>query len=140
MSDTRPCYHIASIPGDGIGIEVVEAALEVLKVAARQSGKYTIKAEHIPWGTAYYKETGSYLPENFQSTLRQHDAVLFGAVGDPGGTCRILPVSVVGKYHGNLLTRVASRCAGPHLSLGTPLEDARPHAALRQRPPDSLLH
>ncbi|KAJ8118148.1 hypothetical protein OPT61_g804 [Boeremia exigua] len=76
-------YRIASIPGDGIGIEVIAAALEVLKIAVAHSGKYTVETEHIPWGTAFYKETGSYLPNDFQSTLRQYDAVLFGAVGAP---------------------------------------------------------
>ncbi|KAF2019919.1 isocitrate/isopropylmalate dehydrogenase [Aaosphaeria arxii CBS 175.79] len=84
MTDSsRHVYRIASIPGDGIGIEVTEAALEVLKAAVQKSGKYTIEATHIPWGTAFYKETGSYLPDDFRSTLKSYDAILFGAVGAP---------------------------------------------------------
>lgn len=88
MPETRPILRIASIPGDGIGIEVVEAALEVLKAAAQQSGRYDIEIERLPWGTAYYKESGSYLPDNFKSILQKHDAVLFGAVGAPGESFR----------------------------------------------------
>lgn len=84
MSKPTRCHRIAAIPGDGIGIEVVAAALEVLQAAARASGEYTIEATHLPWGTAFYKETGSYLPSDFQTTLKQFDAVLFGAVGYPG--------------------------------------------------------
>lgn len=83
-SGTHASYRIASIPGDGIGIEVVEAALEVLKAVAKLSGTFDVDIVHIPWGTAFYKETGSYLPDDFQDTLKQHDAVLFGAVGAPG--------------------------------------------------------
>lgn len=76
-------YRIATIPGDGIGIEVVEAALQVLQAAAK-SGGYSIESSHLPWGTARYKSTGSYLPPDFIATLKQHDAILFGAVGMPG--------------------------------------------------------
>lgn len=83
MSGPRS-YRIASIPGDGIGIEVVAAAWEVLQAAARRSGKFTILQAHIPWGTEFYKEKGFYLPSDFQLILKQFDAVLFGAVGAPG--------------------------------------------------------
>lgn len=83
MSEARS-YRIASIPGDGIGIEVVEAAWDVLRTVAKLSGQFTIEESYIPWGTAYYKETGSYLPSDFQTTLKEYDAVLFGAVGAPG--------------------------------------------------------
>lgn len=84
MAQSARSYRIAAIPGDGIGIEVIEAALEVLETAAKVSGDYTIETTHLPWGTAYYKETGSYLPEDFLSTLKGFDAILFGAVGAPG--------------------------------------------------------
>lgn len=84
MAQSARSYRIAAIPGDGIGIEVVAAALEVLETAAKVSGEYTIETTHLPWGTAYFKETGSYLPDDFLSTLKGFDAILFGAVGAPG--------------------------------------------------------
>ena len=60
-------YRIASIPGDGIGIEVVAAAIEVLKTVAKNN--FELSITNFPWGTAFYKETGSYLPSDFLTTL-----------------------------------------------------------------------
>ena len=84
MEETPRTYYIAAIPGDGIGIEVVGAALKVLQVAAKSSGRYQIETTTFPWGTAYYKDNGIFLPPDFQETLKRYDAVLFGAVGYPG--------------------------------------------------------
>lgn len=77
-------YRIASIPGDGIGIEVVNATIQVIEKLAKTLGTFNINFEHIPWGTAYYKQTGRYLSEDYLDALRQYDAILFGAVGSPG--------------------------------------------------------
>jgi tartrate dehydrogenase len=76
-------YAIASIPGDGIGIEVIAPTLRVLETLTKTLNTFTLSFTHLPWGSAYYKETGAYLPKDALSTLRQHDAILFGAVGDP---------------------------------------------------------
>ena len=77
-------YKIASIPADGIGQEVVSAAIKVVQKLAQVSKTFTIEFEHIPWGTAYYKEHGRYVDENVLEVLRRYDAVLFGSVGAPG--------------------------------------------------------
>ena len=77
-------YKVASIPADGIGQEVVSAAIEVVKKLAQVSKTFTIEFEHIPWGTAYYKEHGKYVDENVLEVLRRYDAILFGSVGAPG--------------------------------------------------------
>ena len=77
-------YRIASIPADGIGPEVVSAAIEVVEKLAKTLGTFTIKFTHIPWGTAYYKKTGSYVDENVLEILKSYDAGLFGSVGAPG--------------------------------------------------------
>ena len=84
MSDGTRVHRIAVIPGDGIGVEVIEAALQVLHTAASASRSYKIESTTLPWGSNFYKETGSFLPADFQSTLQEFDAVLFGAVGLPG--------------------------------------------------------
>ncbi|KAF4768602.1 hypothetical protein HAV15_002065 [Penicillium sp. str.  len=76
-------YRIASIPGDGIGIEVVSATIQVVEKLAKTLGTFNINFEHTPWGTAYYKQTGRYVSEDYLDTLRQYDAILFGAVGAP---------------------------------------------------------
>jgi tartrate dehydrogenase len=77
-------YKVASIPADGIGQEVVSAAIEVVQKLAQISKTFTINFEHIPWGTAYYKKHGRYVDENVLEVLRRYDAVLFGSVGAPG--------------------------------------------------------
>lgn len=77
-------YQIASIPGDGIGPEVVSATIQVVEKLAKTLGTFQINFTHIPWGTNYYKEHGRYLSKNALSTLQKYDAGLFGAVGDPG--------------------------------------------------------
>ena len=77
-------YRIASIPADGIGPEVVSAAIEVVEKLAQTLKTFEIEFTHIPWGTAHYKENGRYVDENVLDTLRGYDAALFGSVGAPG--------------------------------------------------------
>ena len=77
-------YRIASIPGDGIGPEVVSAAIEVVEKLAATLKTFNIEFTHIPWGTAYYKQNGRYVSENVLEELRGYDASLFGSVGAPG--------------------------------------------------------
>jgi isocitrate/isopropylmalate dehydrogenase len=79
-----PTYRIASIPGDGIGPEVVSATIQVVEKLAKKLGKFDIDFTHIPWGTQYYKETGQYVSDDCLEMLRKFDAGLFGAVGAPG--------------------------------------------------------
>jgi tartrate dehydrogenase len=82
-SMTPPNYRIASIPADGIGPEVISAAITVVNKLAEVLKTFTIEFEHIPWGTAYYKEHGRYASEDVLDVLRGYDAALFGAVGAP---------------------------------------------------------
>ncbi|KAK9327526.1 hypothetical protein V1520DRAFT_365342 [Lipomyces starkeyi] len=76
-------YKIASMPGDGIGPEVIDAALDVLDAVARYSGEFTLSFDNLLWGSDFYKATGTYLPSDGLETLKKYDAVLFGAVGAP---------------------------------------------------------
>ena len=77
-------YRIASIPGDGIGPEVVEATIEVVNKLVETLKTFTIEWDHIPWGTAFYKKHGKYVDDDVLERLRDYDASLFGAVGAPG--------------------------------------------------------
>ena len=83
-SNKQHKYRIASIPADGIGPEVVSAAIEVVQKLSEVSKTFEIEFTHIPWGTAYYKEHGRYVDENVLDVLRSYDATLFGSVGAPG--------------------------------------------------------
>ncbi len=76
-------YSIASIPADGIGQEVVPAALEVLQALQERDGGFKLRVESFPWGSDYYRQHGVMMPADGLETLRPFDAILFGAVGDP---------------------------------------------------------
>ncbi|KAM0703020.1 hypothetical protein Q7P35_010452 [Cladosporium inversicolor] len=75
--------NIASIPGDGIGIEAIAAALEVLRTLVSTLQTFDINFEHLPWGSAYYKANGKFVDDDVLGIIRRFDACLFGAVGDP---------------------------------------------------------
>ncbi|KAL9105621.1 MAG: hypothetical protein Q9227_009233 [Pyrenula ochraceoflavens] len=77
-------YHIASIPADGIGIEVVSAGIEVLQTLAQSFGTFSFDFTHFDWSSAYYKSHGRYIPEGGLEELKKFNAILFGAVGDKG--------------------------------------------------------
>ncbi|HUN68693.1 MAG TPA: tartrate dehydrogenase, partial [Burkholderiales bacterium] len=75
-------YRIASIPGDGIGIEVIAAGVEVLNVLADKEG-FRLDVEHFDWSSRRYLEKGAYIPEGGLEKLKTFDAIFFGAVGSP---------------------------------------------------------
>jgi tartrate dehydrogenase/decarboxylase / D-malate dehydrogenase len=75
-------YRIASIPGDGIGMEVIPAGIEVLEALAKSEG-FSMSFEHFDWSSARYKKTGAYIPEGGLEKLKGFDAIFFGAVGAP---------------------------------------------------------
>jgi tartrate dehydrogenase/decarboxylase / D-malate dehydrogenase len=75
-------HRIAVIGGDGIGPEVIEQAIRVVDAAGKKLGA-TFEWNRLPWGSAMYKKTGQILPADGWETLRRHDAIFFGAVGDP---------------------------------------------------------
>ena len=76
-------YRIASIPGDGIGIEVVAAGLRVLEALVERDGGFRLDVETFDWGSERYKRTGALMPEDGAEQLRNFDAIFFGAVGAP---------------------------------------------------------
>jgi tartrate dehydrogenase/decarboxylase / D-malate dehydrogenase len=76
-------YKIAAIPGDGIGVEVIPAGIDVLNALAEADGGFELAFEQFPWSSAYYLEHGYYIPEGGLDKLKTCDAIFFGAVGSP---------------------------------------------------------
>jgi len=76
-------HDIAVLPGDGIGREVMRAAETVLDAVGRAYG-VKLRFNHFDWSCATYKATGRMMPEDGLNRLRDHDAILLGAVGFPG--------------------------------------------------------
>ncbi|MEJ1976703.1 MAG: tartrate dehydrogenase [Acetobacteraceae bacterium] len=76
-------YKIAVIPGDGIGQEVVPAALEVMDAAATRFG-FKLAPTHYDWSCETYRRTGAMMPPDGMAQLAESDSILLGAVGWPG--------------------------------------------------------
>ncbi len=76
-------YRIAAIPGDGIGVEVVEAGLEVLEALAASDPGLAFEIERFDWGSERYLRTGRMMPEDGLERLDGRHAILFGSAGDP---------------------------------------------------------
>ncbi len=75
-------YRIAVIPGDGIGPEIIPAGIKVLNVSAENFG-FQLQYEEFPYGAGYYKQTGTFMPDEALTELQAFDALYFGAVGLP---------------------------------------------------------
>ena len=76
-------YKIATIPGDGIGKEVVPEGIKAVEAAARKFG-FSVSWQNFDWSCETYLKTGRMMPENGLEQLRPYDAVFLGAVGYPG--------------------------------------------------------
>ncbi len=111
---------LAVIPGDGIGPEVVAEGLKVLRevVPAMETTAYDL-------GASRWHRTGEMLPDSVLAELRQHDAILLGAVGDPSVPSGILERGLLLRlrfeldHHVNLrpvrlFAGVTSALAGSH--------------------------
>ena len=76
-------FHIAVIPGDGIGTEVMVPALAVLNTAAALTPGLNLRFSEAPAGAGHYLATGASLPESTVRLCEEADAVLLGACGLP---------------------------------------------------------
>jgi 3-isopropylmalate dehydrogenase len=73
---------LATIPGDGIGPEVIAEAVETLRAAL--GGDESLTVTEYPFGARHYLETGDILSDDDIAALAKHDVILLGAVGgDP---------------------------------------------------------
>ena len=76
-------YRIATIPGDGIGKEVIPAGQQVLQVLADRLGTFRLEFTNFGWGGDWYRAHGQMMPADGLEALRGQDAILFGSAGDP---------------------------------------------------------
>src|SRR5437763_814194 len=75
--------RIAVIGGDGIGPEVIEQAIRVADAALSLDGA-RCEWHQMPYSSMYYLRTGHIIPDDGWDQLRAFDAILLGAVGQPG--------------------------------------------------------
>jgi tartrate dehydrogenase/decarboxylase/D-malate dehydrogenase len=80
---TTNAYKIAVVPGDGIGNEVMPEAIRVLEAAA---GKFDFACtwDEKDWSCERFHNKGAMMPEDGLDQIRDHNAILLGAVGFPG--------------------------------------------------------
>src|SRR4051794_20256078 len=82
MPDSPTSIRLAVVPGDGIGPEVVAEGLKVLQSATRGEAAFDVTEYDL--GARRWHATGEVLPASVLAEIRQHDALLLGAIGDPG--------------------------------------------------------
>ena len=75
-------YTVDLIAGDGIGLEVVPAAVRVVDALAGRHG-FRIGWRERGWGSGYFFEHGRMMPVDGIEQLSDGDAILLGAVGHP---------------------------------------------------------
>jgi 3-isopropylmalate dehydrogenase len=76
-------FHIAVLPGDGIGPEVMAPALDILNRVTEMTPGLRLRFTEAPAGAGYYRETGRSMPESTVKLCREADAILLGACGLP---------------------------------------------------------
>src|SRR5438093_4693739 len=108
--------RLAVIPGDGIGPEVTAEALKVLGevVPSAETTRYDL-------GAARWHATGELLPESVLGELREHDAILLGAVGDPSVPSGVLERGLLLRLRFELDHHVNLRPAKLYPGVATPL-------------------
>lgn len=118
-------YRVALLPGDGIGREVVPAAVSVLERAGAKFG-FRWEWREYSWSCEEYSRTGAMMPEDGIEQLRSYDALFLGAVGFPGVPDHIslwgmlIPIRRAFRQYVNL--RPLKLLAG----VTSPLADRRP--------------
>jgi len=78
-------YHLAVIPGDGIGPEVITESVQTLVSLAVAHGGFQFDIQQFDWGTERYLREGAMMPADGLTTLERggFDGILLGPVGDP---------------------------------------------------------
>ena len=117
--------RLAVIPGDGIGTEVVAEGLKVLDAALAIEGA-KVDATTYDLGAARWHRTGETLPDSVLDELREHDAILLGAVGDPSVPSGVLERGLLLKLRFAFEHAVNLRPVKLYPGVTTPLADVRP--------------
>lgn len=83
MNVGEQVFSIAVLKGDGIGVDVAEAALAVAARASAQTGGAALRLEEIAIGAGYYAETGQDIQPGGEEAAGAADAMFLGAIGLP---------------------------------------------------------
>ncbi|TQK76055.1 3-isopropylmalate dehydrogenase [Rarobacter incanus] len=118
--DMTRSIKLAVIPGDGIGIEVVEQGLRVLEAAVAGTD-VRIDPTTFDLGAARWHRTGETLTDGDLEAIRGHDAILLGAIGDPSVPSGVLERGLLLKLRFSLDQYVNLRPAKLYQGVTSPL-------------------
>ena len=76
-------FSISTIPGDGIGSDIIESATTIVDKAASIIGGFQCNWDYIKAGAMYYKETGLDVEIGGEEKADKSDAIFLGAIGLP---------------------------------------------------------
>jgi 3-isopropylmalate dehydrogenase len=110
---------LAVIPGDGIGQEVVTEGLKVLTAVLPQDTK--LETREFDFGAKRYHATGQTLTDEDLDRLKEHDAILLGAIGDPSVPSGVLERGFLLKLRFAFDHHVNLRPSRLFPGVGTPL-------------------
>ncbi|WP_031523225.1 3-isopropylmalate dehydrogenase [Streptomyces sp. NRRL F-5123] len=110
---------LAVIPGDGIGQEVVAEGLKVLSAVLPSDTK--LETKEFDFGAKRYHATGQTLTDEDLEQLKQHDAILLGAIGDPSVPSGVLERGFLLKLRFAFDHHVNLRPSKLYPGVGTPL-------------------
>ena len=111
---------LAVVAGDGIGPEVVAEGLKTLD-AALAGSDLTVTTTEFDLGAARWHRTGETLTAADLAAIREHDAILLGAIGDPGVPSGILERGLLLKLRFDLDHYVNLRPSRLYLGVTSPL-------------------
>lgn len=120
-------HPIAVIAGDGIGPEVVEAAMMALDAVA-EAEDFALEVSNFDLGAERYLKSGHVLPEDDLADLASNEAILLGAVGDPRVPPGVLEKGLLLRLRRELDLYVNLRPARLLPGVRSPLADGNPSA------------
>jgi 3-isopropylmalate dehydrogenase len=113
--------RLAVVAGDGIGPEVVAEGLKVLHAAVE--GVAAVETTDYDLGARRWHATGETLPDAVLAEIREHDAILLGAVGDPAVPSGVLERGLLLRLRFELDHYVNLRPARLYPGVTSPLAD-----------------
>lgn len=112
--------NLAVIPGDGIGPEVVAEGLKALEAVLTETD-VTVETTTYDLGANRWHRTGETLTDEDLEAIKQHDAILLGAVGDPSVPSGVLERGLLLKLRFSLDHYVNLRPNKYYAGVPTPL-------------------
>ena len=118
-------YRIAVVKGDGIGPEVVNEGLKVLKAVSQLDG-FKYELTEYPYNSEYYLTKKELPPESFFEELKKFDAIYLGAIGDPRVEPGLVERAIIAGIRFKLDLYINLRPIKLHAEHLCPLKDKKP--------------